>query len=49
MAQPHHGIEDKSKPAVVVLEVEPVVEPALVLPPVAVPPPEAAPEELIML
>jgi hypothetical protein len=48
MAQPHQGIDERSKPAIVVLEVE-FVAPALVLPPVAVPPPEAAPEELMML
>jgi len=46
MAQPHQGIEDRSKPAVVVLEVEPVE--LLELLPVAVPPAAVAPDEVII-
>jgi hypothetical protein len=47
MAQPHHGIEDKSKPAIVVLEVEPVEVPEVL--PVAVPPAAGAPDEVIIV
>jgi hypothetical protein len=47
MAQPHHGIEDRSKPAIVVLEVEPVELPELL--PVAALPAAGAPDEVIIV